>query len=138
MSKTGPDISKNKLRRVKLSKAHKYTFPPPQLYFDTSLIIRLSLFTSKPRNTRFFIRNFFSTQPQCCFTFSWIELQMLLKFCLIHILKVSQYDHAYIISMIILRHFLYLLIIYVHVRTRSIYVVSMWSIFRSHLHFHYY
>ena len=70
MSKTGPDISKNKLRRVKLPKAPKYTFPPPQLYFDTSLIIRLSLFTSKPRNTRFFIINFFSTQPQCCFTFS--------------------------------------------------------------------
>ena len=59
MSKTGPDISKNKLRRVKLPTAPKYTFPPPQLYFDTSLIIRLSLFTSKPRNTRFFIRNFF-------------------------------------------------------------------------------
>ena len=38
-----------------------------------------------------------STQPQCCLTFSWIELQMLLRCCLIPI------------SIIILRHFLYLL-----------------------------
>ena len=47
--------------------------------------------------TLFFISNaFFSTQPQCCLTFSWIELQMLFRCCLIHI------------SIIILRHFLYL------------------------------
>ena len=42
---------------------------------------------------RFF---FFSTQPQCCLTSSWIELQMLLRCCLIHI------------TIIILRHILYL------------------------------
>ena len=48
--------------------------------------------------TRFFWKqHFFSTQPQCCLTFSWIELQMLLRYCLIYI------------SIIILRHFLYLL-----------------------------
>ena len=29
-------------------------------------------------------QRFFSTKPQCCFTFSWIELQMLLRCCLIH------------------------------------------------------
>ena len=28
---------------------------------------------------------FFSTQPQYCLTFSWIELQMLLRCCLMHI-----------------------------------------------------
>ena len=39
---------------------------------------------------------FFSTQPQCCLTFLWIELQMLLMCCLIQI------------SIIILRQFLYL------------------------------
>ena len=37
----------------------------------------------------------FSTQPQCCLTFSWIELQMLLRWRLIQI------------SIIILRHFLH-------------------------------
>ena len=48
--------------------------------------------------TRFFYKQrFFSTQPQCCLTFSWIELQMLLRCCLIHI------------SIIILRRFIYLL-----------------------------
>ena len=48
--------------------------------------------------TRFFYKQrFFSTQSQCCFTFSWIQLQMLLSCCLIHK------------SIIILRHFLYLL-----------------------------
>ena len=45
----------------------------------------------------YYKQRFFSTQPQCCLIFSWIELQMLLRCCLIHI------------SIIILRHFLYLL-----------------------------
>ena len=39
-------------------------------------------------------RFFFLTRPLCCLTFSWIELQLLLRCCLIHI------------STIILRHFL--------------------------------
>ena len=42
-------------------------------------------------------QRFFSTQPQCCLTFSWIECQMLVRCCLIHI------------SIITLRHFLHLL-----------------------------
>ena len=46
--------------------------------------------------TLFHRQRFFSTQPQCCFTFSWIELQMLLRCCLIHK------------SIVILRYFLYL------------------------------
>ena len=56
-------------------------------------------FFSQARNTRFFFKQrFFSTQPQCCLTFSWTELQILLRCCLLHN-----------ISIIILRHFLYLL-----------------------------
>ena len=48
--------------------------------------------------TRFFIGNaFFLNQSQCCITFSWTELQMLLTRCLIHT------------SIMILRYFLYLL-----------------------------
>ena len=43
----------------------------------------------------FYGQRFFSTQPQCCLTFSWIELQMLLRCCL-----------AYI-SIIRVKHFLY-------------------------------
>ena len=42
---------------------------------------------------------FFSTQPQCCLTFSRIELQMLLSCCLIHI------------SITLLKHYLYLLFV---------------------------
>ena len=45
----------------------------------------------------FYKQRFCLTQTQCCLTFSWIEPQMLLRCCLIHI------------SSIILRHFLYLL-----------------------------
>ena len=52
---------------------------------------------------RFFHKqHFFSTQPQCCLNFWWIEVQMLLRWCLL------------LISIIILRHFLYL-VYYVHV-----------------------
>ena len=75
-------------------------------------------------NTPFFYRQcFFSTQPQCCLAFSWIELQMLLRFCLIDI------------AIIILRHILYLLFMSMP-RPRSIHVVSMWSIFHFQFHFH--
>ena len=45
----------------------------------------------------FYKQRFFTIQPQCCLTFSWIEAQMLLRCCLIHK------------SIIILWHFLYLL-----------------------------
>ena len=59
--------------------------------FDTSLPNQLVT------TTRFFYKQrFFSTQPHCGLTFSWIMLQMLLRCCLTHI------------SIIILKHFLYL------------------------------
>ena len=44
----------------------------------------------------FYKQRYFSTQLQCCLTFSHIELQMLLRYCLIHI------------TIIILRHILHL------------------------------
>ena len=43
-------------------------------------------FVDKPRYTRFFYKQrFFSIQPHCCLTFSSIELEMLLKCCLMHV-----------------------------------------------------
>ena len=45
----------------------------------------------------FYKQRFFSTQPQWCLFFSWIELQILLRCCLIHI------------SIIIVRHFSHVL-----------------------------
>ena len=45
----------------------------------------------------FYKQRVFSTHPECCITFSWIELQKSLRGCLIHI------------SIIILKHFLHLL-----------------------------
>ena len=33
----------------------------------------------------FYKQRFFSTQPQCCLTFAWIQVQMLLRCCLIYI-----------------------------------------------------
>ena len=69
-------------------------------YFKTR---RLYIFYSQPHkfslsnHTPVFISPLFSTQSQCCLTFSCTGLQVLLRCCLIHI------------SIIILRHFLYLL-----------------------------
>ena len=45
-------------------------------------------------------QHLFSAQLQCCLNFSWIELQMLLSCCLIHI------------AIIILSHILYLVYLY--------------------------
>ena len=78
-------------------------------------------------NTPFFYRQrFFSTQSQCCLAFLWIEIQMLLRSCLIDI------------AIIILRHILYLVFMSMP-RPRSIHVVYMRSIFhfQSHFHCHY-
>ena len=54
--------------------------------------ILLKAFFNKPR--------YFSTQPRCCLTFSWIGFQIWLRCSLIHI------------SIIILRHFIYLLYLF--------------------------
>ena len=68
-------------------------------------------------------QHFFSTQRQCCLTFSWLELQMLLRCCLIPI----------IINM--MRHILYLLYLSTF-RPRGSYATSMWSIFHLQHYFH--
>ena len=68
---------------------------------EKALFERLSSLKNKRNETGitcfFYKQRFFSIQPKCCVTFSWIDLQMLLRCCLIHV------------SMIILRHVLYLL-----------------------------
>ena len=74
------------------SRTHCPTFSPPQI----SDIPQAGF---EPAHIHVFIYKqlIFSTQPQCCLSFSWIELQMLLRCCWLHI------------STIILRHVLYLL-----------------------------
>ena len=52
--------------------------------------------TSNYLHSFFYKQRLFSTHPHCCLTFSWIELQMLLRCCLKHI------------TIVILRHILYL------------------------------
>ena len=59
---------------------------------------------------------FFSTQPQCCLTFLWIELQILLRCWLIH-------NHHYTET-----HFIFSMFVSMS-RPRCIYVVSFWSTF---------
>ena len=73
----------------------------------------------------FYKQHFFSAQPQCCLTFSWIELQMLLRCCLVHI------------AVIMLRHILYL--VYLSPCPDLGLFTSMWSIFhfQSYFHCHY-
>ena len=74
----------------------------------------------------FYKQRFFSTQPQCCLTFLQTELQMLLRCCLIHI------------TIIIMRHSLYLVAIFVPMsRPMSINVISLWSVFNFQPHFHF-
>ena len=50
----------------------------------------------------FYKQRIFSTQPHCCLTFSWTELQVLLNCCLIHI------------SLIILRSYIYYICVHVY------------------------
>ena len=44
--------------------------------------------------TLFYKQSLFSTQTQCCLTFQWIEPQMLLKFCLIHIYLILEWHFS--------------------------------------------
>ena len=63
-----------------------------------------------PKYTRFFYKQrFFSAQHQRCLTFSWIQVQMLLSCCLIHI------------SIIIVRLFIFTKFVFMS-RPRSIYL----------------
>ena len=74
--------------------------------------------------THFFYKQcFFSTHPQCCLVFSLTELQMLLRWCLIHITIIIHFILSIFASMS---------------RPSSIYVVYMWSLFcfRSHFNCH--
>ena len=73
--------------------------------------------------TRFFYKNTFSTQRQCCLAFLWIEFQMLLKCCLIH--KTS----------VIRLYFIFSIFVSVS-RSMSIYIVHTWSVFHFQPHFH--
>ena len=70
----------------------------------------------------FYEQRSFSTQPQFCLTFSWIELQMLLRCCL--------YKHHHTESPFMFTVFV------PKSRPRSIHVSSVWSNFHFHLHFH--
>ena len=80
-------------------------------------LIVLLLFIKWIISKRFFYKQrFFSTQPRCCLTFSWIELQTLLRCCLI-------YNHHYTET-----HFTISLFESMS-KLRSIYVISLWSIF---------
>ena len=59
--------------------------------------------------------NFFSTQPQCLLTFSWNELQILLRCCLIHL------------SIIMMKHVLYL--VYLGLSLFMSHLCDLFSIF---------
>ena len=68
-------------------------------------------YRSEKTCTRFFHKQrFFLSQAQCCLTFSWIELQMLLRSCLI----VTHFAFSIFVSMSM---------------SRSIFILSIWSTF---------
>ena len=65
-------------------------------FFDLLYIYYMYIYIYMYTYTRFFYKQrFSSTQPQCCLTFLWIELQLLLSCCLTYK------------NNMILRHFLY-------------------------------
>ena len=70
----------------------------------------------------FYKQHFFSTYPQCCLTSSWIELQTLLRCCLINI------------DIIIPRHFLYLLYLCLRLDVGLLCLIYV-IYFHFHLHF---
>ena len=75
-----------------------------------------NLFSHVILHVLFYKQHFFLTQRECCLTFLWTELQMLLRCCFIHM------------SIIILKDILYLVCLGPHLDI-GLYVVSMWSIF---------
>ena len=91
-------------RNIRAWSCHSFILAPVK-----SSVLKLHAF--------FYKQCFFSNQPQCCLTFAWIQLQMLL----------STYKHHHTETRFIFTKYVSLS------RSRSIYVVSMWSIF----HFHY-
>ena len=88
-------------------------------------ISMLLIFHANFHTTRlFYQQRFYSTQPLGCLTFSWFELQMLLKCCLIHIS---------IISILKARYILYLLYL-LGLSLFMSYLYDLFFIFRSHFH----
>ena len=66
--------------------------------FGTLCIKALKAYSLTELHAFSYKQRFFSTQPQCCLTLSWIELQMLLNFCLIHrSIIILRYIHISII-----------------------------------------
>ena len=58
----------------------------PHIWVSCSPLTSASPSLALIRNIRLFYKQrFFPTQLQCCLTFSWIQLQILLKCCLLHI-----------------------------------------------------
>ena len=56
-----------------------------------------SLTVPSIKYTVFHKQRFFSTQRQCCLTFSWTEHQMLLRSCLIHITIIISRNILYLV-----------------------------------------
>ena len=99
------------------------TFSQLPFLSTVTLPIYHLLYLQKLLPTR--LQRLFSTLPQCCLIFSWIKFQMLVRCCLIHT-----------------NHHTETLFVFTYLcpcltRPRSIYVVSMWAIFRFHLHAHF-
>ena len=117
------------------SRTHCPTFSPPQI----SDIPQAGF---EPAHIHVFIYKqlIFSTQPQCCLSFSWIELQMLLRCCLIHNKTIIILRHVlhlvYLgprLSLILFMSYLRDLFFYVH--SHFIIINHITSLKQTHLFF---
>ena len=61
----------------------RYIYIYIYIYIKKKRLIEFIFITVKYK--LFYNQRFFSTQSQCCLTLSWIELQMFLRCCLIHV-----------------------------------------------------
>ena len=60
-------------------------------------ISSLEHYVEKLAKAFFYKQRFFSTQAQCCLTFSWIQLHMLLWCCLLHITIITLRNILYLV-----------------------------------------
>ena len=101
-----------------------WTYILPERIFYMNIYLPEHKFHLNIKTLFFCKQRFFQVQPQCSLALSWIELQILLRCFLIHI------------RIIIPGHFIFSILMSLF-RSRSVYIVSMWSFFHFYIYSHY-
>ena len=119
---------------IQLNIEAQYIFPISLYKIKHLLFNRYRVVFRTESNTRFFKQHFFSTQLQCCLTFSWnFCLMPNVACCLIHI-QVSSYSETLFIFTIFLSMSISMLccIYVIYFSFSSSFLFSLWLIVWSH------